>query len=250
MKSVMTHRFSEVPSVEIPRSSFNRSHGLKTTFDAGKLVPIYIDEVIPGDTVKLNMNAFARLSTPIHPVMDNMRLETFFFFVPNRLLWDNWQKFCGEQVNPADSTDFTIPIIDDINNSANETLEDYFGLPTKVAAAYDVNALPFRAYNLIWNEWFRDQNLFNSMVVPTGNGPDAIATFYIRSRCKRHDYFTSCLPWTQKGDAVEIPLGASANITGIAKEDQTYTQANVNAWDTAGTNVTYPFGEYTDIGVF
>ena len=97
MKSVMPHTFSNVPNVEIPRSSFNRSHGYKTTFDAGWLVPVFVDEALPGDTFNLNMTAFARLATPIFPIMDNLMMDTFFFAVPMRLIWDNWQKFNGEQ---------------------------------------------------------------------------------------------------------------------------------------------------------
>jgi hypothetical protein len=172
MRSVMTHRFSDVPEVRIPRSKFDRSHGWKSTFDAGYLVPCFIDEALPGDTFNLNLTGFARLSTPIYPVMDNMRMETFFFAVPYRLVWDNWQKFCGEQVDPGDSIDYTIPIINDLNNPSNQTIWDYFGLPTKIAAVYEFSALPLRAYNLIWNEWFRDENLQDSVTVNTDDGPD------------------------------------------------------------------------------
>ena len=210
----MTHKFSEVPSIKIPRSTFNRSHGLKTTFDAGYLVPIFIDEALPGDTFNLNMTGFARLSTPVYPVMDNMFMETFFFAVPMRLVWSNWQKFCGEQVDPGDSIDYTIPIVNDLSNAANETIWDYFGLPTKIAATYEFSALPLRAYNLIWNEWFRDENLQDSLTVNTGDGPDGNATYTLKKRGKRHDYFTSCLPWTQKSDDVVIAIGSEAPIFG------------------------------------
>ena len=111
MPSVMSHQFSQVPSAEIPRSSFNRSHGYKTTLDAGYVVPVFMDEALPGDTFNLKMTAFARLATPIHPFMDNMFMSSFYFAVPIRLIWDNWQKFNGEQTNPADSTDFLVPIM-------------------------------------------------------------------------------------------------------------------------------------------
>ena len=151
-RSVMKHKFSEVASVDISRSTFDRSHGYKTTFDGGYLVPIFFDEALPGDSMKLNMTGFARLSTPIYPTMDNMFMETFFFAIPIRLIWNNWQKFCGERVDPGDSIDYTCPQITNINNSANETLEDYFGLPTKVAANIEANSFFFRAYNLVWNE--------------------------------------------------------------------------------------------------
>ena len=164
MKSNMIHRFSEVPQADIPRSSFNRSHGYKTTFDGGWLVPILVDEALPGDTFNLDMQGFARLATPQVPIMDNLHMETFFFAVPKRLLWDNWQKFNGEQDSPGDSIDFTIPIINsDAAGYANESLHDYLGLPTQIAASYEHNAWWHRAYYLIWNEWFRDQNLQNSL---------------------------------------------------------------------------------------
>ena len=207
------HLFSQVPSTQIPRSVFDRSHGYKTTFDSGYLVPFYVDEVLPGDSFKLTATLFARLATPIVPFMDNLYLETFFFFVPNRLVWDNWQKFNGEQKNPSDSTDFLIPTVSG-TNVQNQTLWDYFGLPTNVEKALKVNALPFRAYNLIFNEWFRDENLQDSLNVPTGDGPDNLSDYKLVRRGKRHDYFTSCLPWPQKGPGVEISLGGTVPVSG------------------------------------
>ena len=211
MRSVMNHKFSEVPNVSIPRSTFNRSHGFKCTFDAGYLVPIFLDEALPGDTFKLNLNGFARLATPVYPIMDNMVMETFFFDVPIRLIWDNFKKMMGEQVDPGDSIDYSIPQTT-ANNVANESLYDYFGIPTKVAANLDINNLAGRAYNLVWNEWFRDQNLQDSVVVDRDNGPDTITDYTLLRRGKRHDYFTSALPWLQKGDAVNIPLGSTAPV--------------------------------------
>ena len=205
------HLFSQIPSTQIPRSVFDRSHGYKTTFNSGFLVPFYVDEVLPGDSFKLTATLFARLATPIVPFMDNLYLETFFFFVPNRLVWDNWQKFNGEQKNPTDSTDFLIPTVSG-TNVQNQTLWDYFGLPTNVNKALKVNALPFRAYNLIFNEWFRDENLQESLQVPTGDGPDKLSDYNLVRRGKRHDYFTSCLPWPQKGPGVEISIGGQASI--------------------------------------
>ena len=207
------HLFSQIPSTQIPRSVFDRSHGYKTTFNSGYLVPFYVDEVLPGDSFKLTATLFARLATPIVPFMDNLYLETFFFFVPNRLVWDNWQKFNGEQKNPSDSTDFLIPTVSG-TNVQNQTLWDYFGLPTNVNAALEVNALPFRAYNLIFNEWFRDENLQDSLNVPTGDGPDNLSNYELVRRGKRHDYFTSCLPWPQKGPGVEISLGGTVPVSG------------------------------------
>ena len=206
------HLFSQIPSTQIPRSVFDRSHGYKTTFNSGYLVPFYVDEVLPGDSFKLTATLFARLATPIVPFMDNLYLETFFFFVPNRLVWDNWQKFNGEQKNPSDPTDFLIPTVSG-TNVQNQTLWDYFGLPTNVKGALKVNALPFRAYNLIFNEWFRDENLQESLKVPTGDGPDNLSDYSLVRRGKRHDYFTSCLPWPQKGPGVEISIGGTASVS-------------------------------------
>lgn len=209
------HLFSQIPSTQIPRSVFDRSHGYKSTFNSGFLVPFYVDEVLPGDSFKLTATLFARLATPIVPFMDNLYLETFFFFVPNRLVWDNWQKFNGEQKNPTDSTDFLIPTVSG-TNVQNQTLWDYFGLPTNVNKALKVNALPFRAYNLIFNEWFRDENLQESLKVPTGDGPDNLSDYNLVRRGKRHDYFTSCLPWPQKGPGVEISIGGKAEVSPVS----------------------------------
>lgn len=226
MKSSNQHLFSQIPRADIQRSSFNRSHGYKTTLDSGYLVPFFVDEVLPGDTFNLKATLFGRLSTPAVPFMDNMYLETFFFFVPNRLVWDNWQKFNGEQKNPGDSTDFLIPTLEAGTHEVG-SIADYFGIPTGVQLD-KINALPFRAYNLIYNEWFRDENLQDSLEVPTGDGPDPINKYNLVRRGKRHDYFTSCLPWPQKGPGVELPLGSTANLNGtLSVPGGSYT-LNVN----------------------
>ncbi|UDN67679.1 major capsid protein [robinz microvirus RP_93] len=239
MKSVMRHQFSQVPRAEIPRSSFDRSHGYKTTFDSGYLVPIFVDEALPGDTFNLRCTTFARLSTPIKPFMDNLYADVFFFAVPYRLVWTHFVNQFGEQNNPADTTSYLVPQFT-AHKPAVGSLSDYMGLPVDgsspvLAGNITYNSLHHRAYNLIWNQWFRDQNLQNSVTVDMGDGPDNITNYVLLRRGKRHDYFTSALPWPQKGTAVSIPLGTTAKVITSATEHTTGASPALKMRNTSGT---------------
>jgi hypothetical protein len=237
---VRGHRFSDAPAMYMKRTKFDRSHVYKTTFDSGKLIPVFVDEVLPGDTTRMSVNYFARLATPIKPIMDNIYLDWFFFFVPNRLVWEHWQNFCFEQEDPDDSTDYVIPTVAATGNSENAyigSLWDYFGLPVNTSGNLSgINALPFRGVYLIWNEWFRDENLQKSVKIQKGDtnevldsaraaeqpswvfssGTNIFPGLACPPRGKRHDYFTSALPWTQKGPGVSIGLAGTAPIQGTA----------------------------------
>lgn len=242
------HMFSMIPRANIQRSVFDRSHTYKTTFDSGYLVPFFVDEVLPGDSFKVDVSYLARLATPVVPVMDDLYVDTFFFAVPCRLLWSNWQRFMGEEIYPGSSTDFLVPQ----SNSGSTgwsvgSFEDYVGLPTEIANV-KANELFARAYALIWNEWFRDENLQNPINLSTfaeidsasdledvGLGDSGFTGSHkLLKRGKRHDYFTSALPWPQKGPGVELPLGAVANISGKA------TLSNI-------PSTAYTFKSYKDL---
>lgn len=255
-KSVSSHSFAMVPKAEIPRSSFDTQYAHKTTFDGGYLVPIYCDEVLPGDMHNVKATMFARLATPLFPVMDNLHLDTFFFFVPNRLVWSNWVKFMGEQANPTDSISYVVPqITSPAGGYAVGSVFDHFGLPTagQITGSNTVthNALPLRAYNLIYNEWFRDENLQNSVVVNTGDSGDDVTDYSMLRRGKRKDYFTGALPWPQKGASVSLPLGTTAPIkydtfSGGSAADNKFAVMSLGA--TAGdyrSDYGNTFGAYT-----
>jgi hypothetical protein len=241
-KSVMgpQEQFAKIANARLQRSTFDRSHGYKSTIDAGLLYPVFVDEALPGDTMNLTSTIVGRMATPLKPIMDNIFLDVHYFSVPMRLLWDNWEKFNGAQDNPADTTDYLIPTITStaVTGYGEGSIYDYFGLPTKIAG-YEHSALFLRAYNKIWNEWYRDENLQDSVTLNKGNGPDLVTDYALLPRGKRKDYFTSALPWAQKADPVSIPLGTEAPIFGKNMDfDGADDSANhVNIYDGIGGNL-------------
>lgn len=263
--------FNQVPRLDITRSRFKRRQDVKLTMNAGKLIPFYIDEVLPGDTFSVDQAAIIRMTTPIFPVMDNCYMDIYYFFTPNRILWKNWKRFMGENdTGPwAQTQEYTIPQIRVYADSRNDvplegSLMDYMGIPTKVCkkgnkdTEFEVNALPFRAYAMIWQEWFRDQNLDNPVINSDGDETvgyadvnddtkieDMLKEAYRGGRPlpvnKFHDYFTSALPSPQKsGEPVTIPLTGNAPIEAYLDKDMT-KEAGWLKNKTTG-NVSYPWG--------
>ncbi|AXL14560.1 major capsid protein [Microviridae sp.] len=245
------HNFAHIPTAEIPRSSFNRNHSYKTTFNAGDLIPFFADEALPGDTFNLKCNGFARLATPIFPIMDHIHAETFFFAVPMRLLWENWEKFMGERKNPTDSIDYLCPQITTTIGFEENSIYDYLGLPTLIPNI-SINSFHLRAYNLIYNEWFRDQNLQDSIIEHYDDGvTESEYDYVIKKRGKRHDYFTSCLPWPQKGDSINLPLGQRAPITGLSVSNGSYIQSvggTGEGWETDKPGIKTNYQYFKSIG--
>lgn len=229
--------FNQIPKVKASRTRFNRDQTILTTFDSGKLIPFYVDEVLPGDTFNVNTSAIIRMTTPKYPVMDDAFIDFYYFYCPNRILWDDFKQFMGEVENTPwmPKQEYKVPRIV-INGKAENpepyegSILDYMGVPTKIKNVFKVNALPVRAYVKIWNEFFRDENVDNAATIKTDSaninyqdgeeGESQMDQILIKAvnggRClpvnKFHDYFTSCLPYPQRGPEVTLPMTGNAPI--------------------------------------
>lgn len=248
-KGHQVHAFDSYPSSMISRSKFNRSNSLLTTMNSSYIVPIYYDSAVPGDTLQLNCTTFSRLATQIVPFMDNVYMDVHFFAVPHRLLWEHWVNMHGEKITPADTTDYLTPQLTTNHTTSEVTpnsIFDYFGIPLGVKDLA-FNAFNFRAYNLIYNEWYRDENLIDPVEVETGD-TDSMSNYTLLKRGKRKDYFTSCLPTPQKGPAVDLPLGLTAPVV----TDGDYIRVTQHGTTTpeAGLNHASDGRLYASIGSF
>lgn len=234
----MVNQFQIAPDVHLPRNLFERPSTYKTTLDSGKLYPIFFDEVLPGDTHRMNATFFGRMTTPFVPVMDNIYLDVQWFFIPLRLVWDNFKKFMGERKNPSDSIDYLTPIVQSGDSGFTRYgLFDYLSIPPAISNLWTL-AFYARSYNLCWNEWYRDENLQESVTVKTDDGPDDESIYTILPRGKRGDYFTSALPQPQKGPGVELPLGSFAPISIQDVSGNVYSgKASPTSTDSYGWNL-------------
>lgn len=244
--------FNQIPEMKASRTRFNRDQTILTTFDSGKLIPFYVDEVLPGDTFNVDTSAIIRMTTPKYPVMDDSFIDFYYFYCPNRILWDHFKQFMGEvEETPwTPAVEYTVPKII-VNNETNPTypmegsILDYMGVPTKVKKTFEVNALPVRAYVKIWNEYFRDENIENAAVIKTDDKnvtytenfqsetiESTLKNAITGGRClpvnKFHDYFSSCLPYPQRGPAVSLPMTGNATVYyGNYRTGKTYTVKNL-----------------------
>ena len=241
--------FKNTPQINLKRSKFDMSHSMNTTLNVGEIVPIFLEQdVLPGDTIQIDMSSIVRMATPIYPTFDNLYMDTYFFFVPNRLLWDNWAKFWGENDDPwIQQTEYTVPQITAPQGGWTEgTIADYLGVPTKISGL-SISALPFRAYAKIISDWFRDENLSyicnyskGDATVAGSNGGNYVTDCALGGKpalaAKMHDYFTSALPAPQKGPSVNVPLGGTVPLSGsITIPAQTVTAASQSMWVGNGT---------------